>query len=79
MCNSAPSHRICCANHPGGRVRLPDKLPRDIKLAISAGTLTCAQLTPLHAGAVALELYEALTGLQQEKTADPFGWVVPVC
>jgi hypothetical protein len=31
------------------------------------------------AGAVALELYEALTGLQQEKIEDPFGgWVVPV-
>ena len=24
---------------------------------------------------VALDLYEALTGLQQEKTEDPFGWV----
>lgn len=24
---------------------------------------------------VALELYEALTGLQQERTEDPFGWV----
>jgi hypothetical protein len=31
------------------------------------------------AGVVALELYEALTGLQQEKIEDPFGgWVVPV-
>ncbi|KAL6773728.1 hypothetical protein ACKKBG_A22230 [Auxenochlorella protothecoides x Auxenochlorella symbiontica] len=26
-------------------------------------------------GPVALELYEALTGLQQERTEDPFGWV----
>lgn len=28
---------------------------------------------------VALEMYEALTSLQQERTEDPFGWVVPVC
>lgn len=28
---------------------------------------------------VALELYEQLTGLQQERLPDPFGWVVPVC
>jgi len=27
---------------------------------------------------VALELYEALTGLQQEALEDPYGWVVPV-
>lgn len=27
---------------------------------------------------VALELYEALTGLQQEALPDPYGWVVPV-
>ena len=27
----------------------------------------------------ALELYEALTGLQQERTADEFGWVHRVC
>lgn len=30
------------------------------------------------AGPVALELYQALTGLQQEKSEDPFGWVAPV-
>ncbi|KAK9807059.1 hypothetical protein WJX72_012278 [[Myrmecia] bisecta] len=29
-------------------------------------------------GPVALEIYEALTSLQQEKAEDPFGWVVPV-
>lgn len=29
-------------------------------------------------GPVALELYEALTGLQQESTEDAFGWVHPV-
>ncbi|GAB4817956.1 hypothetical protein N2152v2_005002 [Parachlorella kessleri] len=34
--------------------------------------------TPGEPGKVALELYEALTGLQQEKADDPFGWVVPV-
>ena len=28
---------------------------------------------------VALELYDALTGLQQERIEDPFGWVYPVC
>lgn len=28
---------------------------------------------------VALELYDQLTGLQQERYADPFGWVYPVC
>ena len=28
---------------------------------------------------VALELYNELTGLQQEKREDPFGWVYPVC
>ncbi|KAL4419156.1 hypothetical protein ABPG77_009132 [Micractinium sp. CCAP 211/92] len=28
---------------------------------------------------VALELYDQLTGLQQEKYDDPFGWIVPVC
>ena len=27
---------------------------------------------------VALELYEALTGLQQEALPDPYGWVGPV-
>lgn len=30
-------------------------------------------------GKTALELYDALTGLQQEKYPDPFGWVHPVC
>jgi branched-chain amino acid aminotransferase len=30
-------------------------------------------------GKVALELYETLTGLQQEKLPDSFGWVYPVC
>lgn len=30
-------------------------------------------------GPVALELYDQLTGLQQERYADPFGWVYPVC
>jgi hypothetical protein len=29
-------------------------------------------------GKVALELYEALTALQQERAEDPFGWVDPV-
>ena len=28
---------------------------------------------------VALEMYEALTSLQQERSDDAFGWVVPVC
>ena len=27
---------------------------------------------------VALQIYETLTALQQLKTEDPFGWVVPV-
>lgn len=31
------------------------------------------------AGPVALELYKALTELQQEVAEDPFGWVYPVC
>lgn len=26
----------------------------------------------------ALQIYETLTALQQQKTKDPFGWVVPV-
>jgi hypothetical protein len=26
----------------------------------------------------ALQIYEALTALQQEKAHDPFGWVLPV-
>lgn len=30
-------------------------------------------------GKTALELYDALTGLQQEKYPDTFGWVHPVC
>ena len=30
------------------------------------------------AGPVATELLEALTGVQQEKIQDSFGWVVPV-
>ena len=30
-------------------------------------------------GRVALEMYEALTSLQQERSEDPFNWVVPVC
>ena len=34
---------------------------------------------PGQPGPVALELYEQLTGLQQEKLEDPFGWVHPVC
>ncbi|PSC67353.1 branched-chain amino acid aminotransferase [Micractinium conductrix] len=34
---------------------------------------------PGQPGPVALELYDQLTGLQQEKLADPFGWVHPVC
>lgn len=32
---------------------------------------------PGQPGDVALQLYEALTGLQQEKLEDPFGWVYP--
>ena len=28
---------------------------------------------------VALELYEALTGIQTGSIEDPFGWVYPVC
>lgn len=31
-----------------------------------------------NAGPVAMELYEALTGVQQELVQDKFGWVVPV-
>lgn len=34
---------------------------------------------PGRPGPVALEMYEALTSLQQERSDDPFGWVVPVC
>lgn len=34
--------------------------------------------TPGEPGATALELYGALTSLQQEKESDPFGWVHPV-
>ena len=34
--------------------------------------------TYVYAGPVAMELYEALTGLQQEKVQDSFGWIVPV-
>jgi branched-chain amino acid aminotransferase len=30
-------------------------------------------------GSVALELYDQLTGIQQERYEDPFGWVLPVC
>lgn len=33
---------------------------------------------PGHPGPTALELYEALTGLQQGRLPDPFGWVHPV-
>jgi len=29
-------------------------------------------------GPVTLELYEALTALQQERAPDDFGWVVPI-
>lgn len=32
----------------------------------------------VFAGAVALELYTALTNLQLEKAEDPFGWVSAV-
>ncbi len=32
----------------------------------------------LLAGKVTLELYEALTAIQQQSSPDPFGWVVPV-
>lgn len=35
--------------------------------------------TPGQPGPVALELYDQLTGLQQEKYEDPFGWIAPVC
>ena len=31
-----------------------------------------------NVGPVAMELYEALTGVQQEMVQDKFGWVVPV-
>jgi branched-chain amino acid aminotransferase len=34
---------------------------------------------PGQAGPVALELYDQLTGIQQERYPDPFGWVLPVC
>jgi hypothetical protein len=30
-------------------------------------------------GQVALEMYEALTSLQQERAQDPYNWVHPVC
>ena len=31
-----------------------------------------------NTGPVTLELYEALTALQQERAPDDFGWVVPI-
>ena len=49
----------------------------------SVGSITYKQQTRQYAergqpGPVTLELYEALTALQQERAADDFGWVVPV-
>jgi hypothetical protein len=35
-------------------------------------------LRPRVAGPVTLELYEALTAIQQERAEDELGWVVPV-
>jgi hypothetical protein len=39
-------------------------------------TVCCVWIRP--SGPVALQLYEALTGIQQERIEDPFGWVHPV-
>jgi hypothetical protein len=33
---------------------------------------------PGAAGRVTLELYEALTAIQQERAVDDLGWVVPI-
>ena len=38
----------------------------------------CVQALECCAGPTALELYEALTSIQQQRTDDPFGWVVEV-
>lgn len=56
---------------PAPFVRTP--IVKKLKTRLILDCLKCAP-----AGAVALELYTALTSLQQEKAEDPFGWVVPV-
>ena len=39
----------------------------------------CAYVASLNAaGRVTLELYEALTAIQQERAVDDLGWVVPI-
>ena len=43
--------------------------------SVDTTTDTCDWMVP---GPVALELYETLTGIQQERLDDPFNWVYPV-
>ena len=38
----------------------------------------CVPASVCRAGPVALELYEALTSIQQQRAEDPFGWVMEV-
>jgi len=38
----------------------------------------CMRTPACCAGPVALELYEALTSIQQQRADDPFDWVVEV-
>lgn len=45
----------------------------------SSGQSWCAHhACPDIAGRVTLELYEALTAIQQERAVDDLGWVVPI-
>ena len=51
-----------------------------VEMLLLAALWTAALLFCLGnaAGSVATELYDALTGVQQEKIQDTFDWVVPV-
>ena len=45
---------------------------------VGYSSTVCARTPVCCAGPVALELYEALTSIQQQRAEDTFGWVVEV-
>lgn len=65
---------VCCA-----AMDVDSYLTWAMFLASSGSDNTCVcDGVGAAAGPVATELLDALTGVQQEKVQDSFGWVVPV-
>lgn len=70
---------LCCIDVCSHLVWARSSLSREaIKMGRILKNFFCNIVLVGAAGPVATELLEALTGVQQEKVQDSFGWVVPV-